>query len=229
MSDGRWRVFHHHGLPETGPSGLDVERIQGLPGKTETISGVIINELDNWVKETQVIVLSPTREDAQTMYTLVSAAAASASVTAHLSVGGTDIYEDRQRLKERPHIVVGTIGRIFAMLERKIINPDDIKFLCVDNVQLFLGSGYENQFAEFCEHLSKDIEVVFLSTKIRYKTSHDLSRLFTREPLHFLVKEDPTPEPIAVLHDQEPLGADPNHNEDAMRSAALLVCPFADR
>lgn len=206
-----------------------MERIQGLPGKTETISSVIINELDNWVKETQAIVLSPTREDAQTMYTLVSAAAASASVTTHLSVGGTDVYEDRQRLKERPHIVVGTIGRIFSMLERKTVNPDDIKFLCVDNVQFFLGSGHENQFAEFCEHLSKDIEVVFLSTKIRYKTFHDLSRLFTREPLHFLVKEDPTPEPIVVLHEQEPLGADPNHNEDAMRSAALLVCPFADR
>lgn len=218
MNDGRWRVLHHHELPETRSSDVDVNRIQGLPGKTETISNVIIKELDNSVKQTQAIILSPSREAAQTTHTLVSASAASAFVTTHLSVGGSNVHEDKQRLKERPHIVIGTIGRIFAMLERKTIDPADIKILCIDGIQHFLCSGRENEFEEFCEHLAKDIEVVFLPTKLRYKTSHDLSRLFIREPLHFLVKEDPAPEPV---------GVDPNQNGDATRSAVRQVCAFA--
>lgn len=65
LNDGRWRVFQHHELPETGPLGMEVERIQGLPGKAETISNTIINELDNSVKQTRAIILSSSREAAQ--------------------------------------------------------------------------------------------------------------------------------------------------------------------
>ena len=206
-----------------------MERIQGLPGKPETVSNVIINELAGSVKQTQVIILSPTREAAQAMYTLVSSAAASASITTHRSVGGTNIHEDKQRLKERPHIIVGTIGRIFAMLERKTIISGDIRFLCIDGIQLLLGAGYENEFAEFCEQLPKDIEVGFLSTKTRYRTSHDMGKLFTRNPLHFLVEEDPAPEPGALLHDPEPVGVDPDQDGDTTRSVFRPVCVFADQ
>ena len=205
-----------------------MERIQGLPGKTETILSVIVAELDNFVKRTQAIILSPTREAAQTMYTLVSTSAAALAVTTHLSVGGTSTYEDKQGLKERPHIVFGTIGRIFAMLERKTIDSSDIKFLCVDGIQQLLGVNYENELAEFCERLPKDVELVLLSTKLRYKTAHDFSKLFIHEPLHFLVKEDPAPEPSTVLHDPEPIGVDQNRIEDTMQNATRPVCTFVN-
>lgn len=190
---------------------------------------MIINELASSVRQTQAIILSPTRETARATYTLISSAAASAFITTHLSVGGTNVHEDRQRLKERPHIVVGTIGRIFAMLERKTIIPGDIRFLCIDGIQHLLCAGLENEFAEFCEQLPKDIEVVFLSTKSRYKTSHDLGKLFTHKPLHFLVKEDPAPEPGALLHDPEPVGVGPDQDEDTTRSAVRLVCVFPNQ
>ena len=203
-----------------------MERIQGLPGKTETISSVIVSELDNSVKQTQAIILSPTREAAQATHTLLSASAAASLITFHLSVGGTNTYEDGKRLKERPHIVVGTIGRIFSMLERKTIDSSGIKFFCVDGIHQFLGLKYENEFVEFCEQLPKDIEFVLLSTKTRYKTSHDLSNIFTREPLHFLVKEDPPPEPNSVLRDPEPVCPNPNHTEDTTQSAATPVRAF---
>ena len=190
---------------------------------------MIINELDNSVKKTQAIILSPTREAAQTMYTLVSASATASAITTHLSVGGTNTHEDRQRLKERPHIVVGTIGRIFAMLERKTIHASDVKFLCVDGIHQLLGANYENEFSEFCEQLPKDIDFVLLSTKTRYRTPHDLSRLFTRNPLHFLVKEDPAPEPNAVPHNPEPIGVTPSQIEDTTRSAVRLAPSFTKR
>lgn len=203
-----------------------MERIQGLSGKTETISNVIIDELDSLAKRTQVIILSPTREAAQATHTLVSASAAASSIATHLSVGGNDIHKDRQRLKERPHVVIGTIGRIFSMLERKTINPCDIKFFCVEGIQYFLGTNYETQFAEFCEKLPKDTEVVFLSTKTRYKTPHDFSKFFTNQPLHFLVKEDPAPEPGATPCDLEPVGVGLSQSEETMQNAIKPVCIF---
>lgn len=159
---------------------------------------------------------------------LVSSAAVASGITAHLSVGGTSIHEDRQHLKERPHIVVGTAGRLFAMLERKTIDPDDIKYLCVEGIQHVLGSKYENEFAEFCELLPKDIKIILLSTKIRYRTSHDFSKLFIHKPLHFLVKEDPAPEPSAIQHDQDPVGVDTNWGENTAQSIVRLVFTLTD-
>ena len=233
--------MHHRELPETRLSDKDVNRIQGLPGKTETISNVIIKELDNSVRKTQAIVLSSSHEAAQATYTLVSASPASALVTTHLSVGGSDFQEDWRQLKERPHIVIGTIGRILLMLKRKTIDPAEIEVFCVDNIQHFVRSNHENEFVELCEHLAKDVRVVLLSTKTRYRSSHDLSKIFTHEPLHFLVKEDPVPEPSAIPNDPESVGVDSDQNEvdpnkdevdrnqdeDVALGAVRLVCVFA--
>lgn len=204
-----------------------MDRIRGLPGKTQTIFNTVVNEVDNSVRRTQAIILSLSREAAQTIYALVSAFAASLSITTHLSLGKSDIKKDKEGLQERPHIVIGTLGRIAPMLECKAINPTDVRILCVDNVQYFLSVGYEKEFSGFCGHLSKDINAIFLSTSIQYKSSHDLSKLFTHEPLHFLVKEGLAPEPSDILRDPEPAATDSNLIEDATLGTIRPVGPFA--
>jgi superfamily II DNA/RNA helicase len=231
LSDGQWRTFHHPEFPAAGASGIGVEQIQGLPGKAETVSNVIISELDNSVKRTQAIILCPTREAAQKMYMLISAAAAAAAlaITTHLSVGGTNVREDVQRLKERPHVVIGTIGRLYAMLERKTIIAGDINFLCVEGIQRLLGSNYENEVTEFCEQLPKDLVVVFLSTQMRYKDRHDFDKLFTRKPLHFLVEEDPAPEPSPIPHDLVSTDIEKNQVQGTTRITVRLVCTSTNR
>ena len=195
---------------------MDAERVRKLPGKIETISNVVVNKLNYFVERTQAIILSPTREAAQAICTLISASDAASAITFHLSVGGTSIHEDSRQLWERPHVVVGTTGRISDLLRRKTIDPNDIKFLCVDGVEHLLSATYENEFAEFCGQLPRDIELVLLPTKPRYKTPHDLNNLFAHEPLHFLVREGlEPPESSIILRDPEPLDIDPNRIEEA--------------
>ena len=205
-----------------------MERIQGLPGKTETISSVIINELDSSIEKTQAIILCSTREAAQTTHALASPA--TSAITTHLSVGGTDSREDKQRLRERPHVVFGTLGRLYHMLEHKTINPSDIKLLCVENTQHLLSPKFENDFLGLCEQLPKDIKLVFLSTKTRYKTSNNFGRLFTHEPLYFLVEEDPIPEPSTIIQcGQEPIDVDANPDEDVAPNTVRLVSTPTNR
>lgn len=126
------------------------------------------------------------RKTTQTTCTPVSASAAASVITTHLTVGGTNTLEDSRRLKERLDIAAEAIGRSFAVPERKTINPGDLKFLCIDDVQQLLGFGCENQFADFCERLPKDAEVGFLSTflsaKTRYGTLHGLSNFSPINP-----------------------------------------------
>ena len=180
---------------------------------------MIINKLDYFVNRTQVIILTPTREAAQTICKLVSSSPAASAITFHLSVNGTSIYEDMKLLEEQPHVIVGLIEPISDMLRSRAIDPKGIRFLCVDGVEHLLSVTYEKQFAEFCKRLHKNIELILLPTETHYYTPHDLSNLFSHEPLQFLVREDPAPGPGGILRDPDPLTMDPNQIGGMTRSA----------
>ena len=79
------------------------------------------------------------------------------------------------------------------MLRSRVIDPKDIRFLCVDGVEHLLSVTYEKQFAELCKQLPRNIELILLPTDTHYYTPHDLNNLFAHEPLQFLVREDPAP------------------------------------
>jgi len=44
--------------------------------------------------------------------------------TCHACIGGTNVRNEMQKLQaEAPHIVVGTPGRVFDMLNRRYLSP----------------------------------------------------------------------------------------------------------
>merc|ERR1719219_1538070 len=47
----------------------------------------------------------------------------------HACIGGTSVREDMQKLNNGTHIVVGTPGRVFDMISRRVLNVNDIKMV----------------------------------------------------------------------------------------------------
>ena len=62
--------------------------------------------------------MAPTRELAKQIHQVVSDLGMYLKIKVHLCVGGTQVINDKRKLKEGCHIVVGTPGRVRDMMNR---------------------------------------------------------------------------------------------------------------
>lgn len=91
-----------------------IAQAQSGTGKTATFSISILQSLDTQVRETQVLVLSPTRELATQIQKVILALGDFMNVQCHACIGGTNLGEDIRKLDYGQHVVSGTPGRVFG-------------------------------------------------------------------------------------------------------------------
>jgi superfamily II DNA/RNA helicase len=65
-------------------------------------------------------------------------------VTVHTCTGGTNIAEDKKRLREGVHIVVGTPGRVLDMVTKGNFKTEYLKLMILDEADEMLGRGFKD-------------------------------------------------------------------------------------
>lgn len=100
------------------------------------------------IKGTQALILAPTRELAQQIQKVVIALGDYMNIECHACVGGTNVREDMAKLQEGVHVVVGTPGRVYDMINRRALRTDTIKIFCLDEADEMLSRGFKDQIYE---------------------------------------------------------------------------------
>jgi ATP-dependent RNA helicase DeaD len=102
-------------------------------GKTAAFGLPLLQLIDAKSTKIQALILAPTRELGQQIYTnLVSFSSESQQTTITSICGGVPIKPQIERLKETTHIVVATPGRLIDLVKRDAINIKDIKYFILD-------------------------------------------------------------------------------------------------
>jgi len=102
-------------------------------GKTAAFGLPLLQLIDAKSTKIQALILAPTRELGQQIYTnLVSFSSESQQTTITSICGGVPIKPQIERLKETTHIVVATPGRLVDLVKRDVINIKDIKYFILD-------------------------------------------------------------------------------------------------
>ena len=102
-------------------------------GKTAAFGLPLLQLIDAKSTKIQALILAPTRELGQQIYTnLVSFSSESQQTTITSICGGIPIKPQIERLKETTHIVVATPGRLVDLVKRDAINIKDIKYFILD-------------------------------------------------------------------------------------------------
>ena len=70
--------------------------------------------------------------------------------------------EDMRKLDVGQHIVVGTPGRVFDMISRKVLRPNDIKQFVLDEADEMLSRGFKDQIYDVFRHLNQEIQVLLI-------------------------------------------------------------------
>ena len=102
-------------------------------GKTVAFGLPLLQLIDTENTNIQAVILAPTRELGQQIYTnLVSFAAHIPSISIATVCGGIPIKPQIERLQSTTHIVVATPGRLTDLVKRNAINIKNISYFILD-------------------------------------------------------------------------------------------------
>ncbi len=122
---------------------LDVVGIaQTGSGKTIAFGIPMMEKLDPQLAEVQGIVLVPTRELAQQVLDVLAEVGAPWGLNAVGLLGGRSLKADFAALDHRPHIVVGTPGRILDHLGRQTLSLRHVRYAVLDEADQMLDIGF---------------------------------------------------------------------------------------
>jgi len=170
--------------------GFDViAQAQSGTGKTATFAVSILQKIDTSLRECQALILAPTRELAQQIQKVVMALGDYMGAQCHACIGGTSVREDMRKLDIGQHIVVGTPGRVFDMISRKVLRTTDIKQFVLDEADEMLSRGFKDQIYDVFRHLNSEIQVNLFSATVPVEVLEVTTR-FMRDPVRILVKKE---------------------------------------
>jgi translation initiation factor 4A len=158
-------------------------------GKTATFSIGILQRLDTNLRECQALVLAPTRELAQQIVKVTSALSDFMNIRIHACVGGTAVRDDIRTLQDGVHIVVGTPGRVFDMIQRRALRLDAVQLFVLDEADEMLSRGFKDQIHDVFKFLPETIQCAIFSATMPLEVL-DVTSNFMRDPVRILVKKD---------------------------------------
>lgn len=141
------------------------------------------------LREPQVLILSPTRELAEQSQHVALALGDLMNAEVHAVIGGKSIQEDIRRLEHGVHIVSGTPGRVYDMINRRVLRTRSLKLLVLDEADEMLDKGFKLQVYEIYRYLPPSIQVVIVSATFP-QAILEMTNQFMRDPVKILVKRD---------------------------------------
>jgi len=137
-------------------------------GKTLAYLLPLFQKIDSSKREMQAIVLAPTHELAMQIFrqTELLAQNAEKAVTAAVLIGEVNITRQIDKLKEKPHILIGSGGRILELIQKRKINAQTIKTIVIDEADRLLDDNNRAGVASVIKATQKDRQLMLFSATI---------------------------------------------------------------
>jgi translation initiation factor 4A len=161
-----------------------IAQAQSGTGKTGAFTVSLLQRIDTSMPTTQAIVMAPTHELVNQIAKVVeSIGSTMPDLRISTLVGGTPVMEDCSRLKNQvPHVIVGTAGRIYDMMHRRAIQPQDIRMFILDEADEMLSRGFKEQVYNIFQYFNNSIQVVLFSATMPPEILQ-MSSKFMRNPV----------------------------------------------
>jgi translation initiation factor 4A len=168
-----------------------IGQAQSGMGKTGTFSISTLQSIDISIKKTQTLVLAPTHELANQIYSVMTALGSMMDgLIVKTLIGGTSIQQDAKDIQMSvPHVVIGTTGRVYDMIRRKYLNTEDIKLFILDEADEMLSQGFKEQIYNIFQHFNSNIQVAIFSATMPPDIL-DLTSKFMRNPIRIIMKTE---------------------------------------
>jgi ATP-dependent RNA helicase DeaD len=152
-------------------------------GKTAAFALPMIEKIDSSRRETQALVLAPTRELAVQVAGGIHALAKNSGLQVVPVYGGQPIDRQFRALKQGAHIVVGTPGRVLDHLRRGSLSLDTVTFCVLDEADEMLALGFLEDMETILGMLPEERQLAFFSATMPPRIAA-LTKRFLRNAEH---------------------------------------------
>jgi superfamily II DNA/RNA helicase len=159
-------------------------------GKTLAFALPIINKIMANPNQTALIV-APTRELAVQIRDEIRALANKLPIYSCILIGGSDIRRQLSELHRRPHIFIGTPGRLRDLYNRGALRLDQTQTVVLDEVDRMLDMGFVKEITELMSFLPKEKQTLLFSATLDIKVE-GIAMKFMTNPKKISVKTGAT-------------------------------------
>ena len=179
-------------------SGQDIiGQAQTGSGKTLAFGLPIVENCDPEVRDVQALVLTPTRELAQQVASVLEAIGRPSRLRVAVLYGGVGYDKQTDALEQGAQVVVGTPGRVLDHLGRRTLRVNALRILVLDEADQMLDQGF-----------ARDVERILSATPRSRQTAlfsattpswvHEVSAKYLRQPQ--VVKADEASQEPDIEH-----------------------------
>jgi len=159
-------------------------------GKTITFALPIVNKLLAHPNE-NALIMAPTRELAVQIRDEIRELSKNLPIYSCLLIGGSDIRRQIQELRRRPHIFIGTPGRLRDLFDKRMLHLDNTHSVVLDEVDRMLDMGFVKEITELLSFLPKERQTLLFSATMDVKIEQIAMR-FMKDPIKISVKSGAT-------------------------------------
>jgi len=172
--------------------GKDVlAQAQSGTGKTATFTIAALSKIDLKDDNTQVLVMSPTRElTLQTAKVIESIGCMMVGLRVQSVFGGSQVEDGNGfSRKNTPHIICGCPGRVLDMMRRGKITSSHIKLVVLDEADEMLSTGFKDQVYSIFQFFNTDVQVGLFSATLP-ENIITIANKIMRHPVKICVKTE---------------------------------------
>lgn len=147
-------------------SGQDVY-IKAQTGSGKTLAYLLprLSKLETGSTDLQILIIAPTHELASQIHDVIKSFAScfEPALKTQLVLGDSAIKRQQEKLKKKPHIIVGSLGRIKELIQSKKMKTHKLQSFILDEADRLLNSKHEDDLQAICQSLNPDCQKIFVS------------------------------------------------------------------
>lgn len=167
-------------------------------GKTLAYLLPMIEKIDSSKKDAQMVVLAPTRELCLQIQRVAEEITKNTDILVQSLVEGMDLERQLEKLKKKPHLIIGTPGRLVHIMGLKKIKLHEVKVIALDEVDEILSKGLKDKIQVIIRATLKDRQLLSFSATLSKEAEKLLNELM-KEPI-FINLDKIQPVPSKIQH-----------------------------
>lgn len=163
---------------------------QTWSGKTAAFLLPILNAMNLKEAAPQVLVLAPTRELAlQTEEEAFELTRGLFGAKTALVCGGLSFRNQIQRVQRGANVIIGTPGRVLAMIEKRLIQTNQVHYLVLDEVDRMLDMWFIDEVEAIWSKLPKSLRALCFSATMPYEVKALFDRFLVDGYQHIQIEK----------------------------------------